>query len=169
MRTISMLAVATALILAGCSKGPEGPQGAQGVAGPQGAKGDVGPKGDTGPAGPTGPQGERGPQGVAGAKGETGPAGPQGPQGERGPQGVAGAKGDPGPQGPTGPQGNRGDKGEFRVHVSTNTTAECNGDEIMISALCLGGGVPATATENGAICGTDTNAAVKARLVCAKK
>ena len=168
MRTISMLAVAAALVLAGCSKGPEGPQGPQGVAGPQGAKGEVGPKGDTGPAGPAGPkgdpgpqgvagakgdtgpagpagapgpQGERGAQGAAGAKGETGPAGPAGRQGERGPQGVAGAKGDPGPQGPTGPQGNRGDKGEFRVHVSSNTTAECNGDEIMISALCLGGAV----------------------------
>ena len=83
--------------------------------------------------------------------------------------GVAGAKGDPGPQGPTGPQGNRGDKGEFRVHVSSNTAAECGGDEIMVSALCVGGAVLATATENGATCGTDPNAAVKARLVCAKK
>jgi len=39
----------------------------------------------------------------------------------------------------------------------------------MISAMCLGGAVPVTATENGATCGTDPNAAVKARLVCAKK
>ena len=39
----------------------------------------------------------------------------------------------------------------------------------MISALCVGGAVLATATENGATCGTDPNAAVKARLVCAKK
>jgi hypothetical protein len=82
---------------------------------------------------------------------------------------VAGAKGDPGAQGPTGPQGARGDKGEFRVLVSNNTTAECGGDEIMISALCVGGAVIATAAENGATCGTDANAAVKARLVCAKK
>jgi hypothetical protein len=39
MRTISMLAVTAALILAGCSKGPEGPQGAQGVAGTAGRQG----------------------------------------------------------------------------------------------------------------------------------
>jgi hypothetical protein len=33
----------------------------------------------------------------------------------------------------------------------------------------VGGAVIATAAENGATCGTDANAAVKARLVCAKK
>ena len=102
-----------------------------------------------------------------------------GPQGERGPQGVAGAKGDPGAQGPVGPQGNRGDKGDkgekgdggaaLRVLLSANTIAECAGDEVMISALCVGGAVPATISDNGATCGTDPNANVKARLVCAKK
>ena len=149
---LTIAAVAAALLLAACSKGPEGPQGPQGVAGPQGAKGDVGPKGDPGPAGPPGPQGERGPQGVAGAKG------------------------DPGAQGPIGPQGNRGEKGDkgdaavtLRVLVSTNTVAECGADEIMVSAICVGGAVVATASENGATCGTDANAPVKARLVCAKK
>jgi len=176
MRAISIMAAAAVLILAGCSKGPEGPQGPQGVAGPQGAKGEVGPKGDTGPAGPAGPQGDRGPQGVVGAKGETGPAGPAGRQGERGAQGVAGAKGDPGAQGPAGPQGNRGDKGDksepgmtLRVVLSDNTTAQCGADEIMVSALCVGGATVATPGENGAACGTDTSAPIKARLVCAKK
>ena len=80
-------------------------------------------------------------------------------QGERGPQGVAGAKGDPGAQGPIGPQGNRGEKGDagttLRVLVSTNTIAECGADEIMVSAMCVGGAVAATASENGATCGTD--------------
>ena len=183
------LTVAAALILAGCSKGPEGPQGPQGVAGPQGAKGDIGPKGDTGPAGPAGPQanvvrkgsrarratqvrpvrpdrrvmparseprarramsdrrvrpaqgrsrpdGKRRRERRSGAAGERGPAGPQG---ERGPQGVAGAKGDPGAQGPVGPQGNRGEGMTLRVLVSGNTIAECGADEIMVSALCVGG------------------------------
>jgi hypothetical protein len=57
----------------------------------------------------------------------------------------------------------------LRVLVSANTIAECGSDEIMISAMCVGGAVAATASENGATCGTDPNAAVKARLVCAKK
>jgi hypothetical protein len=89
---------------------------------------------------------------------------------------VAGAKGDPGAQGPVGPQGNRGDKGDkgdagtaLRVLLSGNTIAECSGDEVMISALCVGGSVLVTVNENGATCGTDPNANVKARLVCAKK
>ena len=57
----------------------------------------------------------------------------------------------------------------LRVLVSVNTVAECGGDEIMVSAMCVGGAVVATASENGASCGTDPNAALKARLVCAKK
>jgi hypothetical protein len=156
MRAISILAVTAALILGACSKGPEGPQGPQGVAGPQGAKGEVGPKGDTGPAGPQGPQGERGPQGVAGAKGEPGAQGPAGPQGNRGDKGDKGDKGDSG--GAT-----------LRVVTSSGITAECGADEIMVSAMCVGGAVVATIGDNGASCGSDTNAALKARLVCAKK
>jgi hypothetical protein len=156
MRTISMLAVTAALMLGACSKGPEGPQGPQGVAGPQGAKGEVGPKGDTGPAGPQGPQGERGPQGVAGAKGEPGAQGPAGPQGNRGDKGDKGDKGDSG-------------GAALRVVVSAGITAECGADEIMVSAMCTGGSVVATIGENGAACGSDTNAPLKARLVCAKK
>jgi hypothetical protein len=43
MRTyLTIITMAAALVVAGCSKGPEGPQGPQGVAGPQGAAGDVG-------------------------------------------------------------------------------------------------------------------------------
>jgi hypothetical protein len=175
----TIMTLAAVLVLGACSKGPEGPQGPQGVAGPQGAKGEVGAKGDTGPAGPPGPKGEAGPTGAAGGKGDTGPQGERGatgPQGERGPQGVAGAKGDPGVQGPIGPQGNRGEKGDkgdagtpLRVLVSNTVSGECSADEIMVSAICVGGAVIASATENGAACGTDPNAAVKARLVCAKK
>ena len=137
-----------------------------------GPVGAAGPKGDVGPAGPPGPKGDAGPVGTAGAKGDQGPQGERGlpgPAGERGPQGVAGAKGDPGAQGPVGPQGNRGEGTTLRVLVSGNTIAECGSDEIMVSAMCVGGATVATASENGATCGTDQNAAVKARLVCAKK
>ena len=117
---------------AGRAGGSEGRAGPQGVAG---AKGDTGP---AGPAGPAGPQGERGAQGAAGAKGEPGRQGRPDLRASAG-AGRRGRQGRSRPQGPTGPQGNRGDKGEFRVHVSNNTTAECGGDEIMISALCVGG------------------------------
>jgi hypothetical protein len=56
----------------------------------------------------------------------------------------------------------------LRVVMSANNAANCTADEIMVSALCVGGAVVATASESGATCGADANAA-KARLVCAKK
>src|SRR4051812_10314834 len=177
MRTqLTVLALAGVLIAAGCSKGPEGPQGPQGVAAPQGARGEVGPKGETGPVGPAGPIGPKGAAGAPGPAGERGPAGPTGPAGERGPTGVAGTKGDPGAQGPTGPQGNRGEKGDkgepgsaLRVLVADSNTGQCGGDEIMVSAMCVGGPVIANVSENGAACEGPAGAALKARLVCAKK
>ena len=52
--------------------------------------------------------------------------------------------------------------------MSADNAGNCNADEIMVSALCVGGAVVATASENGATCGADASAA-KARLVCAKK
>jgi hypothetical protein len=89
---------------------------------------------------------------------------------------VAGAKGEPGAQGPVGPQGNRGEKGDkgdsgaaLRVLVGDSSTAACGGDEIMVSAMCVGGPVIANVTDNGATCEGPAGAALKARLVCAKK
>jgi hypothetical protein len=58
----TILAIATATVLASCGQPTPGPQG---------------PKGDTGPGGAPGPQGE------------TGPAGPQGSQGIAGPVGAS--------------------------------------------------------------------------------
>src|SRR5206468_8797340 len=102
-----------------------------------------------------------------------------GPAGPSGPAGVAGAKGEPGAQGPVGPQGNRGEKGDkgdkgdpgaaMRVLVGDSNAAQCGGDEIMVSALCVGGPVIANVTDNGATCEGSAGAALKARLVCAKK
>ena len=86
---------------------------------------------------------------------------------------MAGARGEPGAQGPVGPQGNRGDKGDpgavMRVLVGDSNAAQCGGDEIIVSALCVGGPVIATVSENGASCEGPAGAALKARLVCAKK
>jgi hypothetical protein len=89
---------------------------------------------------------------------------------------VAGAKGEPGAQGPVGPQGSRGEKGDrgdpgaaLRVLVGDSNAAQCGGDEIMVSALCVGGPVIATVTDNGASCEGPAGATLKARLVCAKK
>ena len=119
----------------------------------------------------------RGDTGAAGPTGERGPAGPAGPAGERGPTGVAGAKGEPGAQGPVGPQGNRGEKGDkgdssaaMRVLAASNT-AQCDGDEVLVSALCVGGPVIADVTENGATwrrsggCGTQGAAGLRQEVV----
>jgi hypothetical protein len=73
-----------------------------------------------------GSQGESGPPGAAGAQGEQGPAGPPGP---------------PGPQGPPGPAGTSIAAGGG-IHVVRATcsvascVAECDADEIVISAWC---------------------------------
>jgi hypothetical protein len=53
----------------------------------------------------------------------------------------------------------------LRVALSTGASGNCNADEIMVSAMCMGGASAATPSENGATCNGDT----KARLVCAKK
>jgi len=105
-------------------------------------------KGDTGAPGAAGAAGA---PGAVGPKGDTGPAGPQGPAGPAGPAGAAGAAGAPGVT--------------LRVVMATAASANCNADEIMVSALCVGAAVAANASENGATCNGDS----KARLVCAKK
>jgi hypothetical protein len=53
----------------------------------------------------------------------------------------------------------------LRVVMSDSAAGNCSADEIMVSALCVGAAVAATASENGASCGEQA----KARLVCAKK
>lgn len=56
-----LLAVALAVSLTGCGKGPNGDPGPAGPPGPQGSAGRPGPQGPAGPAGPVGPRGEQGP------------------------------------------------------------------------------------------------------------
>ncbi len=88
MRQFIVIATAiAALMIAGCSPGPQGQKGDQGPPGPQGAKGEQGPPG---PQGSKGEQGIPGPQGPQGPKGDQGPPGPQGQQGQKGDQGAAG-------------------------------------------------------------------------------
>ena len=55
--------------------------------------------------------------------------------------------------------------------TSTNASAGCNNDEVMLSAMCIGAtATPLIASENGARCGDNPNATeVKARIVCARK
>jgi hypothetical protein len=55
------LALALAVGLAGCGKGPKGNPGPPGPPGPQGVPGATGPPGPQGPSGPRGPQGQQGP------------------------------------------------------------------------------------------------------------
>ena len=57
---LAVMSLATALSLAGCFEGPQGPAGQQGAAGPPG------PAGQKGDAGPIGPQGPPGPVGATG-------------------------------------------------------------------------------------------------------
>jgi hypothetical protein len=53
----------------------------------------------------------------------------------------------------------------LRVVMASGASGNCNGDEIMVSALCTGAAVAPTASDNGASCAGDA----KPRLVCAKK
>lgn len=71
-----------------------------------------------------GPKGDAGPPGPAGAQGEPGPAGPQGP---------------PGPPGPGPAAGSTASAGMHVVRTTCNAAscvAECEADEIVISAWC---------------------------------
>ena len=58
--SLTIVALLTAVSLAGCFEGPAGPAGQPGAAGPQG------PAGQQGDAGPVGPQGPPGPTGATG-------------------------------------------------------------------------------------------------------
>ncbi|MGB6538156.1 MAG: hypothetical protein WBF58_19580 [Xanthobacteraceae bacterium] len=55
------LALALAVGLAGCAKGPKGDPGPNGPPGPKGDPGQTGPIGPKGQPGPPGPQGQQGP------------------------------------------------------------------------------------------------------------
>jgi hypothetical protein len=118
--------VAACTLLAGCSKGPEGPKGQQG------------------PAGPQGPQGEQGPPGPQGPKGEQGGPGPQGPQG---------AKGEQGPTGQAGP-GSTGLRAlkQDRCDTSANCNLECSPGEKLVSVTCPGGIIELSKTDEVATC-----------------
>jgi hypothetical protein len=110
MKIFPILAVGMALALAGCGREP-------------------GPKGDPGPQGSAGPQGAQGVQGVPGAQGQAGPQGPQGPQGTPGPKGE---KGDPASS-----SNIRIVKVGVEQCGASGCSAECTGEETIVSALCL--------------------------------
>jgi hypothetical protein len=135
MRLPTLLVLCAATVsLGGCFEGPKGDKGEQGLAGALGVAGPVGPAGPQGAAGPVGPAGQ---QGAVGPVGPVGPAGPQGAAGAQGPAGPQGAKGEPGKDGPAGPGV------AFRV-VRGEGSAQCAGDEEIISAICYGEGDPAS-------------------------
>src|SRR3984893_5928396 len=86
-----------------------------------------------------GPRGDAGPPGPVGAQGEQGPAGPQGP---------------PGPPGPAGPSTVSGGGHVVRTTCSAaSCVAECEADEILISAWCGAARNPTNfPTERSATC-----------------
>jgi hypothetical protein len=128
MRLPTLLVLCAATVsLGGCFEGPKGDKGEQGIAGLPGSQGAVGPAGPQGAVGAVGPAGPAGLVGPAGAQGAAGPQGPAGPQG---------AKGEPGKDGSAGPPG-----AAFRV-VRGEGSAQCAGDEEIISAMCYGEGDP---------------------------
>ena len=99
--------------------------------------------------------GQPGPQGP---KGDTGPSGPPGPKGD------AGMNGMPGPPGPSGLQGRPGVSASVRVIrqncVEASCTAQCDVNEVLVSAYCGVARRPATFLgENSVSCGVVPTAA----------
>jgi hypothetical protein len=90
--------------------------------------------------GPPGPKGDPGRPGPPGARGETGAVGPAGPQG---------------PSGPPGPPGPASEVRILRANcVATTCVAECNANEILVTAYCGPSRTPANfLTEKSASCG----------------
>jgi hypothetical protein len=89
--------------------------------------------------------------------GPVGPPGPAGPKGEKGDKGDQGEKGDPG--------------NSFRV-IKGAAAAGCQGNEILISALCEGTSLynPLIVSGNRAQCGADPqSSAFRITLVCMKQ
>jgi Collagen triple helix repeat (20 copies) len=89
-----------------------------------------------------GPQGPAGPAGAIGPAGPIGPAGAIGPKGDRGEAGPAGPAGPPGPAGPT----------NLRLVQGSGDTLACNDGEVIVSALCNGGGAPTISQGRSARC-----------------
>lgn len=121
--------------------------------GPRGEKGDNGDKG------------EKGEKGLKGDKGDAGAQGPAGPAGPAGPPGAPGAPGTPGAAGAAGPAGTT-----LRIVTPDAAQANCNADEILVSAYCTGPGTAAPAARrDGAQCGDGTGTELKVTIVCAKR
>jgi hypothetical protein len=152
-----LIALASMLLLSGCSEGPQGPQG---QVGPQGPKGEVGPQGPQGVAGQRGAEGARGevgpigPPGPAGPQGPVGVAGKQGEVGPQGPQGVQGPKGEPGIQGPKGDQGPPGIPGTANIRLVQDAGASlaCREGEVLASVICGDGAAAAVSQMRSAKC-----------------
>ena len=174
-------------LLAACEgeQGPAGPAGAAGPAGPAGPEGPAGPPGPAGPEGPPGPAGEPGPEGPAGPPGPAGLPGPAGPAGAAGQQGAEAPAGEAPPdaaqaatgQAPESPTTGAGDAAAaampaggppgLRLVAPDSPAAWCEPGEVMVSAICTGGGntAPVTAYPNGAKCGYGDSPA-RARILC---
>jgi hypothetical protein len=93
-----------------------------------------------------------------GEKGDKGDPGPKGDKGDKGEKGAKGDKGDPG-----GAPGG----GVFRIVGPIDKEGQCNKDEIVISAYCIGGRTPTPQrmSQTGATCA----GAAKVVVVCAAK
>jgi len=90
----------------------------------------------------------------------------KGDKGERGEQGLKGDKGDKGDMGDKGDKGDPGASGTVLRVVGPAESAQCEKDEILISAYCIGGRstAPQRISETGARCAR----AAKVIAVCAK-
>jgi hypothetical protein len=93
--------------------------------------------------------------GQPGPKGEPGPPGSPGPRGDVGPSGVAGPPGPPGLPGPAGPPGPASQARVIREACgATACNAQCNIDEVLVTAYCGAGRKPAKfLSENSVSCG----------------
>jgi Collagen triple helix repeat (20 copies) len=83
--------------------------------------------------------------GCEGPQGPAGPAGAIGPKGDRGEAGPAGPAGPGGPAGPAGPT-------NLRLVQGSGDTLACNDGEVIVSALCNGGGAPTISQGRSAKC-----------------
>jgi hypothetical protein len=94
----------------------------------------------------------------------------QGEKGDAGPAGPPGAKGDAGPRGPAGPPGASGSMRIVRASCdATSCTAQCNDDEVLLTAYCGPTRIVATfPTERSATCRARTPANNPLIAACAK-
>jgi hypothetical protein len=113
--------------------------------------------------GSQGPKEEPKVAGTAGEKGDPGPPGPPGPQGPQG---------DPGPPGPPGSPGSAAESTVRVMRIRCDTgpcMAECNGDEVLVTAYCGAGRTAVTiVNERSASCPPRRTATSPLVAVCAK-